>query len=47
MPSPRGVLADLKIQVDAKSTIAAAILGTLGDGVIDQTLRNAITLKEL
>lgn len=47
MPSPRGVLADLKIQVDAKSTIAAAILGTLGDDVVDQTPRNAVILKEL
>ena len=42
-----GVLADLKTQVDAKSTIAAAFLGALGDDVIDQALRNAIILKEL
>ena len=42
-----GVLADLKTQVDAKSTIAAAILENLGDDVIDQALRNEIIPKEL
>ena len=41
-----GVLADLKAQADANSTTTAAILGTLGDDVVDQALRNAIIPKE-
>ena len=42
-----GVLADLKAQADAKFIITAAILGTLGDDVIDQALRNATISKAL
>ena len=42
-----GVLVDLRAQADVNSTIAEAILGTLGGDVVDQIFRNEIISKEL
>ena len=42
-----GILADLKAQADAKSTIPPAFLGTLRDDVTDHSLRSAAISKEL
>ena len=42
-----GLLADLKAQSDAKSTIPAPIFGTLSDDVVEKTFRNVLISKEL